>query len=355
LPRLASDGPVLAAGDELEWLLCAVGPRLALAKRFWICLHADGQCIGGIVWGAAVGESNRLSGQAQEIAALACGWQLALRMAQIREESRLMAEQLAQSNRQLQSAQGDLQRGRLMISIGEMAAGAAHEMNNPLTVIAGRSQLLASQLADVDQKALANLIHEQSNRLSQIISDLMAYAKPSPPQPKTCDVADLVEHALQDAKMRGDSTDRTVETTLPEVPAVVVDESQVAAALAEVIDNALLATDSRMGRVEIQSAYDAGSRRVVLTVLDDGCGMNESALRQAFDPFFSSKPAGRRRGMGLSKAQRWIEASGGAIKLESRPGKGTRVVILLPAVELPAQGKAGDKVGAKIPGRKAAM
>jgi signal transduction histidine kinase len=181
LARVASDGPVLSAGDELEWILSAVGPRLAHAKHFWICLHADGQCIGGIIWGAAPGESNRLSAQAAEIGALACGWQLALRMAQIREESRLLAEQLAQSNRQLQSAQGDLQRGRLMMSIGEMAAGAAHEMNNPLTVIAGRSQLLASQLTDVDQKALARLIHEQSNRLSQIISDLMAYAKPAPP------------------------------------------------------------------------------------------------------------------------------------------------------------------------------
>jgi signal transduction histidine kinase len=83
--------------------------------------------------------------------------------------------------------------------------------------------------------------------------------------------------------------------------------------------------------------------------------MNEAALRQAFDPFFSSKPAGRRRGMGLSKAQRWIEASGGAIKLESRLGKGTRAVILLPAAELPAQGKPGEKSGAKLPGRKAAM
>ena len=70
---------------------------------------------------------------------------------------------------------------------------------------------------------------------------------------------------------------------------------------------------------------------MVIGVNDNGCGMDEETLRRAFDPFFSSKPAGRRRGMGLAKALRWIEASGGSIRLESRVDKGTRSVILLPA------------------------
>jgi signal transduction histidine kinase len=73
--------------------------------------------------------------------------------------------------------------------------------------------------------------------------------------------------------------------------------------------------------------------RVVLSVTDNGCGMDEHALKRAFDPFFSSRKAGRRRGMGLAKALRWVEASGGSIRLESRPGEGTRAVLLLPAAK----------------------
>jgi signal transduction histidine kinase/HD-like signal output (HDOD) protein len=347
-PRPASDGPVLAAGEEMEWMLSNIGPRLPHERRFWICLSADNQCIGGIVWGAAAGEAQRLSPQAQELSALACGWQLALRMAQLREESRHLAEQLAGANRQLQSQQNDLQRGRLMISIGEMAAGAAHEMNNPLAVIAGRSQLLATQLTDAKQQGAAHLIHEQSNRLSQIISELMDYAKPTAPQARECDAAELLTCAVRDAKARGEFADTTIEVTMAAVPQVNVDERQIIGALTEVIDNALLASHAKGGHVEIHAAYDSTSRRVAVSVTDDGAGMDESTLRRAFDPFFSSKPAGRRRGMGLAKALRWVEGSGGSIKLESRLGKGTRALILLPAAQAQA-------VPQKTPARKAAL
>jgi signal transduction histidine kinase len=81
-----------------------------------------------------------------------------------------------------------------------MAAGAAHEMNNPLAVISGRSQLLASQLSDPKHKAMAHLVHEQSHRLSQIITELMDFAKPEPPKLAEADLTDLVERSLHDAK-----------------------------------------------------------------------------------------------------------------------------------------------------------
>ena len=82
------------------------------------------------------------------VIAIAGGWALALRTAQIREEARTLAEQLAEANRNLQTAQTEILRSRTLSTVGEMAAGAAHEMNNPLMVISGRAQLLAQQLAD---------------------------------------------------------------------------------------------------------------------------------------------------------------------------------------------------------------
>ncbi len=83
----AGDGPVLIAGEELEWFVATVSPRLRNDKRFWICLEADGHCVGGVVWGAEAAEVQRLSPQLQELATIANGWALALRTAQIREEA----------------------------------------------------------------------------------------------------------------------------------------------------------------------------------------------------------------------------------------------------------------------------
>jgi signal transduction histidine kinase len=331
----------MATGDDLEWFVGAVSPRLADAHRFWICLEADGACIGGVVWGARAGEAQRLSPQVQELSAIATGWALALRTAQIREEARTLAEQLAEANRRLHNAQSEILRSRMMISIGEMAAGAAHEMNNPLAVISGRSQLLAQQLTDPKHRAMAHLVHEQSHRLSAIITELMDFARPEPPHIKEADLAELLARALHDAKAQNDPADRTFEVTMADVPPVVVDPQQVCAALIEVVDNAIHATDAKSGQIELHAAFDPYSSRVVVTVSDNGCGMDEGTVKRAFDPFFSNKPAGRRRGLGLAKALRWIEASGGSIRLESRSGQGTRSVILLPAAKAAAAGTKG--------------
>jgi signal transduction histidine kinase len=257
---------------------------------------------------------------------------LALRTAQIREESRTLAEQLAEANRQLHNAQNELLRSRTLVTVGEMAAGAAHEMNNPLAVISGRSQLLASQLKEPKLKHAANTIAEQSHRLSGIITDLMEFAKPVPPIVKQVDLADLMEKAIYEVKQLTEPAGRKIEITMGEVPPVKVDGAQVLAALVEVLHNALQATDESKGTIIIHAAYDSFSSRVVVSVNDNGCGMDEQTLKRAFDPFFSSLKAGRRRGLGLAKALRWVESSGGSIRLESTEGQGTRAMILLPAM-----------------------
>jgi signal transduction histidine kinase len=223
-----------------------------------------------------------------------------------------------------------------------MAAGAAHEMNNPLAVISGRSQLLAQVLEDPKLKTAARLISEQADRLSGIITELMDFARPQPPVAAECHAGDLIHKALHDAKAGNDPADRLIEVSHDDLPPVAVDGSQVAAALAEVIENAIQATDPGKGRIGVHAAFDPYSGRVVVTVSDNGCGMDEGTLKRAFDPFFSNKPAGRRRGLGLAKALRWVEASGGAVRLESRVGQGTRAIVLLPASQTGAEIETGE-------------
>ena len=328
------EAPVHATPSELEFLTTAISPRLPHQNRFWICLEADGQCIGGVVWGGAAGESQRLSPQAQEVSVIASGWSLALRTAQIREEARTLSEQLAEANRRLQNAQTELLRSRTLLTVGEMAAGAAHEMNNPLAVISGRSQLLAAQLSDPKLKAAASLVFEQSHRLSAIITELMDFAQPQPPALRSTPLADVVIAAIAEAKAHSDMADRQIEVAVGQVPPAMVDAQQVSAAVKEVVENAIHATDPRTGRIDISAAHDPYTSRVVLSVRDNGGGMDEGTLKRAFDPFFSAKAAGRRRGLGLAKALRWIEASGGSIRLDSRIGQGTQAIILLPADEV---------------------
>ncbi len=333
-----SDGPLLPAGVELEWLLANVSPRLAVEKRFWISLEADGQCIGGVLWGANSGEALRLSPQTHELTALSLGWGLALRMAQVREESRALSEQLVDANRRLHSAQDEIQRSKTIITVGEMAAGAAHEMNNPLAVISGRSQLLLSQMSDPKLKHAAKLIYEQAHIVSEIITELMDFAQPAPAVVAEADLCEVVQRALHEAKFAVDPVDRNFEVTFADIPPVMIDVRQVTTALVEVVCNAIQATDEKNGTIAIHAAYDPysdpGSAKVVLTVSDNGGGMDEATLKRAFDPFFSCKSAGRRRGMGLAKALRWIQTSGGVIRLESRLDKGTRSIITLPAANM---------------------
>lgn len=337
-PSGIGEGPVLAAREELEWLLNIISPRLPHTGRYWVSLQADGACIGGVVWGAPAGEGERLSPQVQELNAVAHGWSLSLRTGQIRQEASELAEQLAETNRRLQSAQDQIARSAAMISVGEMAAGAAHEMNNPLAIISGRSQLLASQLSDAKLKHAAEQIFAQSHRLSEIITEMMDFAKPQAPKVAVTDVSQLIERALHEAKMQTEVADRTIEVTMGELPPVRVDAAQVTASLREVIENAIHATDEKTGHVEIHAAYESSGGQVVIEVSDNGCGMEEMAVKRAFDPFFSHLPAGRRRGMGLAKASRWIEAAGGSMRLESRPGQGARLTIVLPGFVATEQG-----------------
>jgi len=164
----------------------------------------------------------------------------------------------------------------------------------------------------------------------------MAFAKPQAAKIVECELPELVGKALHETKLVTDPADRQIEVTMTDVPPVLVDPQQVTMALKEVITNAIQATDATLGQITIHAAYDAYSSRVALTIADNGHGMDEETIKRAFDPFFSSKPAGRRRGLGLAKALRWVEASGGTMRLESRQGKGTRGSILLPATPMMA-------------------
>jgi putative nucleotidyltransferase with HDIG domain len=216
-------------------------------------------------------------------------------------------------------------------ALAEMAAGAAHELNNPLSVIRGRAQLLAASESDPDKKRVLEQIQQNAGELSAIIDDLMSYAKPPTPRQTETVVRQIIDEAIDLSGRKAPLRRSDIKVDIsPDTPKVLVDSAQVDIALSNIICNALESYEGQGGTVEIKASFKGAGGAVTIEVIDSGRGMDEQTLAKATQPFFSSKPAGRKRGMGLAHAQRLIEINNGTLTLASRPGKGTTVTVTLP-------------------------
>jgi signal transduction histidine kinase/HD-like signal output (HDOD) protein len=268
----------------------------------------------------------------QFLSAITGTWGSAIAAVAQHEGARRLGEQLAQANLALADAQDALLRNESMARLGEMAAGAAHEMNNPLAVISGRSQLLARELPDgTAQRKHAQTIVEQSHRLSNLITALKQFTEPTCPIKAPTQLGDLLNHAIDDVKHKLDklADQIQVDVQLPQsMPQLAVDAAQIQHAITELILNAVEADAQH--HVTVRAMLSADRRNVNLEVTDQGAGMDSHTLQHAMDPFFSAKPAGRQMGMGLTRARQLIAAHGGEVGLCSAQNKGTTVTLSLP-------------------------
>jgi len=216
-------------------------------------------------------------------------------------------------------------------ALAEMAAGAAHELNNPLAVISGRAQLLAEAQSDPETKEILKQIYENAREASAIIEDMMGFAEPPKPRPAQTDVKQILDEAvhLTGRKTNTEALDIQIQAA-ENIENVFVDSAQIVSAIANVISNAVESYSGQPGPIEITADTDESAELVKLAIKDQGCGMDDETLKKATQPFFSAKPAGRKRGMGLAYAARFIQLNHGSMKIESQPGSGTTVTIFLP-------------------------
>lgn len=216
--------------------------------------------------------------------------------------------------------------------VADMAAGAAHEINNPLAVISGRSQLMREKAATQEEQKVWDVITSESQRISDIITDLMKFASPPPPEPESIEVGLLIENALfyfsSPNNLNNDAAkiDKDIEKRLP---CVWADRAQIVAVIQELILNAVNTSTSEP-YISIKAMAVSG-RQVHLTIRDNGPGMDAKTLASAFTPFFSTQATGRRRGLGLPMAWRYVVSNHGRIWIESQPGEGTTVHVTLSA------------------------
>lgn len=247
-------------------------------------------------------------------------------------------ESIATSLRELAGlADARLEEAKLS-ALAEMAAGAAHEINNPLAIVAGRAQMLLSDEADPQRRKSLETILAQAHRVHRMIADLMTFARPPEPKRQSISVSLLLDRAI--APLRSAADERQIQITVslePNLSSVSVDPALFSAAIECVIQNGVDAVDAD-GDIRVAAA-PAGESHIEIRIQDNGPGIPEALRPHIFEPFYSGREAGRGLGLGLSKAWRIIREHGGTIDVQSSPN-GTTVVIRMPAEPATAEQRA---------------
>ena len=213
-------------------------------------------------------------------------------------------------------------------AMAEFAAGAGHEINNPLTVISGRAQLLLREETDPERQHALALISAQAMRVYEMIADMMLFARPPRPDVQSVELVQLVDDVIAGLLPRSTRQETTVCRTGEPGPILIqADPVQIDVALRAMCQNALEALGSG-GRIEITITQD--QRETQICIADDGPGIKPEERRHLFDPFYSARQAGRGLGLGLSKAWRIITNHGGRIDVSDQPSHGATFTITLP-------------------------
>ncbi len=321
---------ILPAGTTMPWFFEKVCPVYDMSRTIAIPLIINDKVVGGILWESDMG-TDAYANQLRELSALASTTALALLQAASQNRLVMMCEQLNHSNRLLHDTQKELLSSKKLAAVGELAAGAAHEINNPLSIIVGRSEWLMSTEEDPEKKDTLQKISEKGNIITDIITELMEFAKPATANQEITEVSFIIEQAINKYKETAENKNIDIQTKFtPNLPDISADKSQIISALVELISNAAQSYNNEEGTITVATNFDELEEKVVISVIDRGCGMDSKTLEKATTPFFSAKKAGRRRGLGLSKSIRNIENNGGTLNLSSKPDNGTIAKISFP-------------------------
>jgi signal transduction histidine kinase len=223
----------------------------------------------------------------------------------------------------------ELRRADRLRSLGELSAGVAHEIRNPLTGIATTAQVLRERLAgDTEKAKYLNVILEEIARLDEIIKNLLNFARPVSPNPTTCSLSSLIEDALGLLvdKAREGGVSLHFESRLPD-DRCLMDADQIKQIILNVVLNGIQACEGG-GTLSVYTREAANPAFIEIEITDTGGGIPDEIADKLYNPFFTTRPDGT--GMGLSISRKIAESHGGRIYHRSSRGKSTSFFVELP-------------------------
>jgi signal transduction histidine kinase len=247
---------------------------------------------------------------------------------------RLLAEELAETNRRLEQAQEEARRSERLAALGQLTAGLAHEIRNPLAVIKGSAETLTRRLQSADPVTteVAGYISSEVNRLNTIVTRFLNFARPLKLERRPAQIPPLLDRALKVACDRWPEAKVEVAQQYSEnLPEMSVDPDLCEQAFTNLVLNAYEAMTDTGGRltVRVAAANSDGRRGVEINIEDTGPGIPSELHEQIFNPFFTTKKEGV--GLGLSLVSKIVDDHRGWIRISSEPGKGACFRIFLPA------------------------
>lgn len=228
-----------------------------------------------------------------------------------------------------------LRRAEKLSALGQLIAGVAHELNNPLAVVIGYSQILAEK-SGLDKETVVDIqrIHHESERASRIVRDLLSFARPSEPLKKAVNINRLVASVLETQEANIQAAGIQQEQQLAsDLSTTMADPGQIEQVVVNLIGNAIQVLSGRPKPRVLTIRTEETGNYIRIIVADNGPGIPREILGQIFDPFFTTKPLGKGTGLGLTISNTIIQEHRGRIQVENQPAGGAKFTVELPVVQ----------------------
>jgi two-component system sensor histidine kinase HydH len=233
--------------------------------------------------------------------------------------------------REIKFLQEKVKRSEKLAAIGELAAGVAHEIRNPLSSIRGFAQYLSHALKDKPQeKEYAETMVTEVDRINKVVTDLLTFARPAEIEVSPTDITDLIEHSIRLVEADARSRRVNIHKRVSDLSKLPLDTNQITQALLNLLLNAMQAVTPG-GNIEIGAELNAANSCLYLWIEDDGQGISPGQKEKIFEPFFTTRKAGT--GLGLPIVHKIAENHNGEVRVESPPKKrlkGCRFTIIIP-------------------------
>ena len=233
-------------------------------------------------------------------------------------------------------------------SMGQMMAGAAHELNNPLTAILGVSDLLRERATDDSSRRQIDLIHQQARRAATIVQNLLAFSRPVARGRTTLRLEEIVKEAVSIERVNLEKRNIKVTVTAPDGPLPVDgDRKLLLQVFLNIIVNAEQSISPAREQGNLSVSFSREGERIRVAFADDGPGIPADIIGKVFDPFFTTKRPGGGSGLGLTISLAVIKEHGGTIAVDSRQGEGAVVRVMLPAAVEKTESRPAEVPAAK--------